>query len=131
MGTKHITNDGPNTIYVGGKMIAPGEGRDIDERDLPPEHRAPAVAADEVIEPNLVELVHELRAKPVPAITAELPGLTQEALDLLNELEKASAKPRTSLLAALGNELIARADAALGSDDIDLDPTAPVAHHPV
>ena len=52
MGTKHISNDGPHTIYVGGKMIAPGEGRDIDERDLPPELRdAPVVMVEP--EPSL------------------------------------------------------------------------------
>jgi hypothetical protein len=118
MGTKHIANDGPNTIYVGGKMIPPGEGRDIDERDLPAELREPQ-AVDTVEEaPSLVDLVGALRAKSVDAIKGELQALTQEALDLLSELENAAKQPRKGLLAALGDEHIRRADDSLKTDNL-------------
>lgn len=119
MGTRNIENNGPNTIYVGGKLIAPGESRDIDERDLPPEMQGPAVAIlEETAAPSLDDLVNELREKSVPVITAELPGLTQETLDRLNELETGDPIPRTTLLTALGNEHLRRANDAMVSDPL-------------
>lgn len=126
MGTRNIENNGLHPIYVGGKLIAPGDNRDIDERDLPPEHRGPAVAMEEDAAPSLVDAVTELRTKSVADITAELEGLTQEALDLLRELEQGAEKPRKTLLEALGNEHIRRAYAALKGDDLDTDPATAV-----
>ena len=130
MGTRNIENNGPHPIYVGGKLIAPGDNRDIDERDLPPEHRAPAVAAVEEPVASLDELLGELRAKSVDAIKAQLATLTQEELTRLNELEQVDAQPRKTLLEALGNELIRRADAALKSDDLGTGPIGSVASDP-
>ena len=46
MPTKYIENTTANNLFVGGKMIPPGEGRDIDTSLLPPEHRD-AAPADE------------------------------------------------------------------------------------
>lgn len=117
MGTQHVTNDGPNTIYVGGKMIAPGEGRDIDERDLPPELRAAPVAADAVV-PSLDEELEGLRAKPVKEIVLALPTLTHEALERLAALENEAKHPRSTLLTAIADEHIRRADDKLTSDTL-------------
>lgn len=117
MGTKNIENNGPHTIYVGGKMIAPGENRDIDERDLPSEHRGLAVAVEEAA-PGLDDLVNELRAKSVKDITDELAGLTPEALDRLAELEQGDPIPRKTLLTALGDEHLRRANDAMVSDPL-------------
>lgn len=117
MGTKHITNDGPNTIYVGGRMIAPGEGRDIDERDLPPELReAPVVAVD--VGPSLDDILGDVISQPVKDIAAVLGQLTHEALDRLAELEHEAKHPRKTLLEAIADEKIRRADEALQSDDL-------------
>lgn len=116
MPTKHIENTTASPLFIGGKLIPPGEGRDIDVRLLPPEHReghAPAVPS---AAPNLVELVQALHAKPVKEIVAELPGLTQEAFDLLCQAEKEHAKPRASLLTALEAERIRRANAQLEAE---------------
>lgn len=118
MGLRYVTNDGPNTIYIGGKLIAPGEGRDVDERLLPRDQSTPVAELPPKTGPSLDDLVGELRAKSVKAITAELPGLTQEALDRLAELEHGDPTPRKSLLAELGTEQIRRADAALTSDPL-------------
>lgn len=123
MGTKHIENNTPNTIYVGGRMIAPGEGRDIDERDLPPEHRdAPVVV--EVAGPSLDDELAMLLKGPVKDVVATLGTLTHEALDRLAEIEGTYAHPRKTLLEAIGDEKIRRADEALQSDNLDADTVA-------
>ena len=118
MGMRYVTNDGPNTIYIGGKLIAPGEGREVDERLLPRDQSMPVKEQPPEPGPSLDDLVGELRAKSVKDITAELPGLTQEAFDRLAELEHGDPIPRKTLLAELGTEQIRRADAALKSDPL-------------
>ena len=110
MPTKHIENLTTAPIFVGGKLIPPGSGRDIDVALLPPEHRDPAAPAAAPAEPGLAELVQALQAKAVKEIVAELPGLKQVALDLLAEAERAHAKPRTSLMTAIEAERLRRAD---------------------
>lgn len=116
MPTKHIENTTGAPIYVGGKMIQPGTGRDIDVALLPPEFQDQTAAAAPA-EPTLADLIEELRAKSVKDILAEVPGLTQEALGLLHEAERAQAKPRTSLVAGIDAEMLGRADAKLKADE--------------
>ncbi len=109
MGTKYIENQGRDTIYVGGKMIPPGEGRDIDTSLLPPELQDPPPTLSAVTEVSLVDLLTELRGKSVKLITAELPQLTHEALELLADLEGKAETPRTSLQGAIKAEQLRRA----------------------
>ena len=116
MPTKHIENTTGAPIYVGGKMIQPGTGRDIDVALLPPEFQEQTAAAAPA-EPTLADLIEALRAKSVKDILAEVPGLTQEALGLLLEAERAQAKPRTSLVAGIDAEMLGRADAKLKADE--------------
>ncbi len=116
MPTKHIENTTGAPIYVGGKMIQPGTGRDIDVALLPPEFQDQTAAAAPA-EPTLADLIEALRAKSVKDILAEVPGLTQEALGLLLEAERAQAKPRTSLVAGIDAEMLGRADAKLKAEE--------------
>lgn len=116
MPTKHIENTTGAPIYVGGKMIQPGTGRDIDVALLPPEFQEQTAAAAPA-EPTLADLIEALRAKSVKVILAEVPSLTQEALGLLLEAERAQATPRTSLIAGLDAEILGRADAKLKADE--------------
>jgi hypothetical protein len=116
MGTRHIENHTRNAIFVGGKLIPPGSGRDIDEALLPPERRGAPEQDGAPAEPTMAELVQALQARSVKDITAELPALKQEALDMLREAEGASATPRTSLLAALDAERLRRANDQLQAD---------------
>lgn len=126
MGTKHITNNGTDTIYVGGKMIPPGEGRDIDEGLLPaelqdkPVEQAPA-------EPNLDELVTAELGKPAKEVIDGLAALTQEALERMETLEGEAKKPRKSLLEAIAAEKVQRADAAMQAAELDRLATAELA----
>lgn len=126
MGTKHITNDGAEIIYVGGKMIPPGEGRDIEEALLPPEHRdAPVREADK--QPSLDELLAELLHKPVKDLIDGLGNMTQEALERLETLEGESKKPRKTLLEAIAAEKMARADEAMKNEQLAAELKKPVA----
>ena len=113
MPTKYIENTTRESIFVGGKLIAPGDGRDIDISLPPPEHHDALVAELPPGAPDLAALVAELRAKPVKEIVAGLESLTQEGLELLTQAEKEAEKPRTSLLAALQAEALRRADVAM------------------
>ena len=116
MAKKFIENTGTATIFVGGTMIAPGEGRDIDEMFLPPEQRTPL--ATEEVPPALSqdELLEQLRAKAISAITPELQGLKNEALERLAELEGAQQKPRSTLLSQIEAERMRRANEALEAE---------------
>lgn len=119
MPTKHIENPTASPLFIGGKLIPPGEGRDIDVRLLPPEHQDAPPTAQEPAAPapvDLVALVKDLHAKPVKDIVAELPTLDAQVFALLAQAESEHAKPRTSLLAALDAERIRRANAQLEAD---------------
>lgn len=113
MSTKHIRNEGASPIYVGGKMIPPGEGRDFDERDLPPELRDAPLPAPQHSAPSLDDELGELLKEPAKEIVARLSALTNEALERLAEMERGQKAPRKRLLEALADEALRRADAAL------------------
>lgn len=115
MGTKYIHNSTAEVIYVGGKMIAPGEGRDIEMDQLPAEHQdAPAEAAPDA--PSLDDDLQELRAASVKAISEKLSALTQEGLERLGELEAAADAPRKTLIEAIEAEKMDRAEALLDGE---------------
>lgn len=120
MGTKHIHNPGPNVMFVGSKMIPPGEGRDIDERDLPPEHRDPQPFSATPSR-SLDDDLRELMAHKVGEVVPQLPNLSLEALERLAALEQEATKPRSSLLAAVVAEQLKRASVRAdgGTDGAD------------
>lgn len=103
---KYIENDTAHMLYVGGRAIAPGEGREVEVPDEPAAAAAPA-------EPTLADQVALLLKDSVSKITASLDALNGDTLDMMAELEGAAEKPRSTLLAAIGQEQIKRADAAL------------------
>jgi hypothetical protein len=115
---KLIENTTRSPMYHGNTMIPPGESKLVD---------VPDEAVAEVAQstgPSLAEQVAELLLKAISAITPELPGLTQEALDLAEDMERAG-KNRTTLLAAITAESMDRAAKRLdgggaGDDDLSL-----------
>lgn len=110
MAKRYVTNDTPNMMYVEGRMIAPGEGREVDVPD-----EAPALVEEAMEDPDLV--LQELLAGTVAGVVAALAGLSAESLQRLQVLE-AAGKDRKGVLEGLGNALIALADAKLKSDDL-------------
>lgn len=113
MPSKYIENTTANPLFVGGKMIPPGEGRDIDASLLPPEHQDAYTDPVEAPGPTLTEQIAAMLLLSVKEITVELPSLTQEGLDLLAQAEQESKTPRKSMLAALEAERLRRASAAM------------------
>lgn len=117
MAKKFIENTTAATMFVGGCMIPPGEGRDIEEMYLPPEQRSAAPAGD-VAPPPLSqdELLEQLRAKAISAILPELAHLTNEALERLAELEGEQQRPRSTLIGQIEAERLRRANEALETE---------------
>ncbi len=109
---KYVENDTAHMIYVGGCAIAPGEGREV---EAPGEAReaAPAPA-----EPTLAEQVALMLKDSVKKISASLDALNGDTLDTMAELEAAADKPRSTLLEAISDEKIKRANDALASDPL-------------
>ena len=111
MAKRYVTNDTPNMIYVGGKMIPPGEGREVEELDeAPPQVDEPA--------PDLDADLRELLKGSVAAVAGALGGIGAETLTRLQALENEAAKPRKGVLEALANAQIALADEKLKGDDL-------------
>lgn len=104
---KYVENTGKNPMYVGNTMIPPGEGKLV---EVPERAAAPVAAPPQG--PNLVELTATLLDKPLAQILPDLPGMTNEALDLA-ESQEGAGKNRKTLITAIQAERIARANAKL------------------
>ncbi len=111
MAKRYVTNDTPNMMYVEGRMIAPGEGREV---DVPDEAAAPVEEA--AVDPDAALL--ELLQGNVAGVVAALDGLSAESLTRLQVLESEREKPRKGVMEGLGNALIALADAKLQGEDM-------------
>lgn len=108
---QYVENNTPNTMYVAGVAIAPGEGREVDLPDVAgPAPEEPVLDADAAL--------HELLAGNVDAVKAGIAGLSGETLQQLLALER-EGKARKGVLEALGDAIIAAADAKLGGSDVD------------
>lgn len=113
MGMQYIENTGTDVMFVGGRMIPPGEGRHIEVATTAPElSDAPAAPVAEE-GPSLAQLVADMLKGNVKSVVDQLPELTGEALDLVVTLENADSTPRKSLLAAVEAEQLRRANARL------------------
>lgn len=108
---KYIENDTANMLYVGGCAIAPGEGREVDVPDDTPA-QAPAN------EPDPDAPLRELLTGSVGAVKAGLADLSEATLARLAALEGGAKAPRKTLLEALADEAIRRADEKLKSDPL-------------
>lgn len=116
---RYVENDTAAPIFVGGSMILPGTGREVDV----PDHLLPA--ADQPLlpdegddegdgEPQWPEALVAVQALPVAKLKAALPDLSPEDLATLAKIEEASEPPRTSALEAIAALQLKRAQAAAG-----------------
>ena len=119
MGKRYVENDTANTIYVGGRMIPPGEGREIDEPDAGP--TAEKQLSEEGNDDNGDELLRELLKGNVALVGASLEGLSDLTLQRLKVMETEAEKPRKGVLTAIGDALLKLANDKLESDDLDDD----------
>lgn len=103
-----VTNNSKMPIYVGSEMIPPGETRHFDVADVPA-HLRPAAAEPEA-EAVVVDPVEELSGKSAKDIIAAIPGLSDPQLEQLNTLEQARETPRSTVLKAISEASLTRAD---------------------
>lgn len=94
------TNTGDNNIHIGGKVIAPGETREVDETLVPGYGQAleQVVDADQNSLDDETEALLAILAGKVAEVVAALPALSVEQLDALENLETEAEKPRKSIL---------------------------------
>ena len=111
MAKKYVSNEGNSPMWVGGVMIAPGEGREVEVADDAP----PPV--DEPVE-DLDAPLRDLLHGTVAGVTAALDGLSLETLQRLQVLEGEGAKPRKGVMEALADAQMKLADDKLKSDDL-------------
>jgi hypothetical protein len=115
---KTITNNGCGPLYVGGRMIPPGESLVFEEAELPPEHRAAPEPEPEAPPPDRLAEIAGLAVKVVIPILADL---SDEDLARLKAIEEAGQK-RKSLLAEIAAVTLDRAAKTL---DAAQDPVTP------
>lgn len=124
MGKRYITNDTGGPIFVGGTLVQPGEGREVDEAFLPPSD-ALASAADgegllppgsvneltgDALDANLRELLKGTLKELVP----QLADFSDETLERLAAIENEHEAPRKGLLEPLAELQLQRAQARAG-----------------
>ena len=116
MPKKYVPNPSDRTIFVGGVMIPPGEGREVDSAFLPPEHQddAPAPEAPASGQTDPDANLRELLKGTVKDIGAQLEGFSAETLKRLAELEGESETPRSTLLGAITDLQLKRAAGTTG-----------------
>lgn len=104
-----VHNPGAMPMYVAGLMIPPDETRHFDA-DLVPAHLrpvAPEPEAEAPADPVAVLLEHSVKD-----IKALLPDLDDATLEALGSAEQAAETPRSTLLGAIAEEQLTRAEAA-------------------
>lgn len=120
MAKRYIHNDAAHTVFVGGVMIAPGLGREVDELYLPAGHAEPADTGGTDDEgqgggpPDPDANLLELLAQPLRNLVPHLADFGDDTLAGLDRLEKAAATPRVSLLNAIAAQQLQRAQARAG-----------------
>ena len=112
---RYIYNEGTTPMIVGGVFIPPGDGREVDEHLLPPEHQPPPLEAEAAPAASPDANLQELLAGSVASILPTLEGLGNETLNRLAELEAAD-KGRKTLQEAIAAQLLQRAAAAVDGD---------------
>lgn len=118
MAKRYLHNHGAGILFVAGLMIQPGEGREVDEAFLPPEHLAPpdeaaAAPAGSTDDALIAAMTAEI-AKPLAQIVPDLKHRTAEELGVMRTLEDASATPRKTLQAKIAEALLNLAQAKAG-----------------
>lgn len=111
MGKKYVENTGDSPMWVSGMLIAPGEGREV---EVPDEAPAPIEEAAPDLDAPLIDLLKG----NVGVVKEGLGALSNETLERLAKLEGEAEHPRKTLLEAIADEAIRRADDKLKSDSL-------------
>ena len=112
---KAITNHTLAAIFIGGKLLHPGDTREFDEAELPGEHQEPALPVVTTLPSELERLAAVLQGN-VGSVTAALYSETSAALGELRALE-AGDRNRVGVIRAIDAEILARASDTLDQGD--------------
>lgn len=105
-----FTNPGPGYRSIGGVMIAPGETRPVDARLVPGYGRKPAKRPKKKHSDPVLALLDNR----IEVIVPQLPKLSDEAFDKLQQAERDGNKTRQTLMKHFDEEFARRA--ALAED---------------
>lgn len=128
MAKRYVPNDTARTIFVGGVLIPPGEGREVDEQFLPPDDGAASGVADGAAvdqagdrlpaddsggpsDEALAANIADMQAKPLKQLIPLLAEASDGTLTALQAAEVATATPRVTLLNAIAALQLQRAEA--------------------
>lgn len=121
MPKRYVFNDTNAPKFLGGVLIPPGDGREVDVMFLPPQdgegEPLPLAEGEGEARPNLDANLLEILAGNVKSIVGALDSFSDETLDGLDRLESASETPRKSLLSAFTEEKLKRAQAKTGAPE--------------
>lgn len=115
MNKQNFENTADHAVFVGGKLLQPGETREFGAGELPAEHVAMKIdagPADKTLEELKTELLKQLLLGSVVSVVAELPGLDKAELAALLVLEQAGAN-RKGVIQAVDSAILALASTAL------------------
>lgn len=130
MAKRYIANDTKNVLFIGGTMIPAGEGREVDEQFLPPADNPEAVAdggaGDGAGDGKGLELdldaarlaanLADLLKQPVKKLVPALKEASDDTLAALASAEQASETPRVTLLNAIAELQLWRAQKRAGGE---------------
>lgn len=118
MTKRYIENDTAAPMFVGGSMILPGTGREVDVPDhlVPADEAKPPPDDAGAGKPDLPPELVALQALSISKIKAQMGELTDEQLRVLAQIEEASDTPRSSLLAEIAAQQLKRAQARAGGE---------------
>lgn len=114
MNKTHFENTTNIAMFVGGKLLQPGEGREFNADDLPSEHQVPAADAPVALtaEEIVTAALKKALAGNVASVAAHLIAFRREELLELLSLEQAGAN-RKGVISALDAEILLRASKAI------------------
>lgn len=109
MATIYVKNSGKNPLPCAGRMIQPGEGIHMEEREVPPHLRPNAPAPKPAKQQDPEDALLEILDHNVKEIVEMLPALDDEELASLKDAEE-NGKTRKSLMTAFAEEELRRAN---------------------
>lgn len=110
------TNNNKHTVHIGGKAIAPGDTREVEETLLASFKPVRHDLGEEDSATPLTDRLNEILSGNVKSVSDSLEALNDEELALMETLENESEAPRKGVLQSILNETVARANLAIEED---------------
>lgn len=126
MGRVFLFNETNEPKLMGGKLVPPGEGREVDEVNMPAGEPAPTEASEDAgndddaraaeLEALRLRNLTDMLAHPLTQVLPGLPEHSDETLAELARLEAEHDTPRKTLLEAIAALQLKRAQEKAGGE---------------